>query len=182
MVYTWEQIVDREGGITQAYKIVDEKKYKKVAHGVYVDDFEHISELEQLFARYPRATLTMQSAFDYYGLSDYIPDKYYLATPYNAHPIDNSKVQQSYINEEAMQVGRVRLPTDYGFIYIFDKERMLIELFRLKAKIPHQYFMELVSSYRSLKTNDEISLAKVSEYCQKLSRGQRILKDIQEMI
>ena len=182
MVYTWEEIVNREGSIPQAYKSVDEKKYKKVAHGVYVDDFEHISELEQLFVRYPRATLTMQSAFDYYGLSDYIPDKYYLATPYNAHPIDNQKVAQSYINESSMEVGRVKLKTKYGHIYVFDKERMLIELFRLKAKLPHPYFIEIISSYRSLKADEAISLRKVSEYCKKLSRGERILREIQEMI
>ena len=101
MVYTWNEIVKIEGDINKAYKSVEERKYKKVSHGVYVDDGEQISELEQLFVRYPRATLTLQSAFDYYELSDYIPDKYYLVTPYNAHTINNSKVYQSYMNAKA---------------------------------------------------------------------------------
>ena len=182
MVYTWEEIVRIEGNINKANRSIEERKYKKVSHGVYVDDGEQISELEQLFVRYPRATLTLQSAFDYYELSDYIPDKYYLVTPYNAHTINNNKVSQSYMNEEMIEIGREKIITQYGYFYIFDKERMLIELFRLKTKLPKEYFLEVVSSYRSLKAKEEISLRKIGEYCMKITHGERILKEIQEMI
>lgn len=182
MIYTWNDIVKREGSTPLAHKSINAKKYKKVSHGIYTDDGGYISELEQLFVRYPRATLTMQSAFEYYNLSDYIPDKYYLATPYNAHRINASKVVQSYINEETMEIGRIKLKTEYGYIYIFDEERMLIELFRLKSKLNLNYFLEVVSSYRILKTMEAISIRKVSEYCKKLPHGERILREIQEMI
>ena len=182
MVYTWEDIVRIEGNVNKAYKCVESRKYKKVSHGIYVDDGELISELEQLFVRYPRATLTLQSAFDYYELSDYIPDKYYLVTPYNSHTIKNDKVSQSYMSEEMMEIGRQKIATQYGYIYIFDKERMLIELFRLKAKLSKEYFLEVVSSYRILKSMEVISLRKISEYCMKMSSGHRLLKEIQEMI
>ena len=182
MVYTWEEIVKIEGNINKAYKSVESRKYKKVSHGVYVDDGELISELEQLFVRYPRATLTLQSAFEYYELSDYIPDRYFLATPYNSHTIKNDKVSQSYMSEEMMEIGRQRIDTKYGYIYIFDKERMLIELFRLKVKLPKEYFLEVVSSYRVLKSMEVISLRKISDYCMKMPNGQRLLREIQEMI
>ena len=66
MVFTWDEIVKIEGGISNAYLSVAKRKYKRVSHGIYVDDGEFISELEQLFARYPRATLTLQSAFEHY--------------------------------------------------------------------------------------------------------------------
>ena len=182
MVLTWSEIVKLEGSSSLAYEKVKERKYKRVSHGVYVDNGELVSELEQLFVRYPRATLTMQSAFDYYELSDYVPEKYYLATPYNSHTISNPKVYQTYMDEDIIQVGRVKVKTNYGFIYIFDKERMLIELFRLKSKLPHAYFLEVVASYRVLKAMEVISIRKVSEYCQRLKNGAKILKEIQEMI
>lgn len=182
MVYTWKEIVKIEGNINKAYKSIENRKYKKVSYGVYVDDSGLISELEQIFVRYPKATLTLQSAFDYYELSDYVPDKYYLVTPYNSHTIKNDKVLQSYMDEELIEVGRQKISTHYGYIYIFDKERMLIELFRLKAKLPKEYFLEVVSSYRLLKSKDAISFKKISDYCMKMTRGQRLLKDIQEMI
>ena len=182
MVYTWNDLVLKEGGTNQAFASVSRRKYVKVAHGIYVDDGVFISELEQLFARYPRATLTMQSAFDYYELSDYVPDKYYITTPYNSHTIGNKKVVQSYMEENMMSIGREKIETKYGFIYIFDKERMLIELFRLRRKLPSSYFLESVSSYRVLKSMDAISFSKVSEYSKRIRNGDKLLKAIQEMI
>ena len=182
MIRTWNEIVEIEGGINNARKSTKNGKYQKVSHGVYVDDNVLISELEQLFVRYPRATLTLQSAFGYYDLSDYIPDKYYIVTPYNAHTINDDKVSQSYMSEEMIEIGRVKVQTKYGYIYIFDLERMLIELFRLKNKLSREYFLELVVSYRKSKMDNQLSLYKVSSYCMKMKNGDRLLREIQEMI
>ena len=182
MIRTWNEIVEIEGSINNAHKSIKEGKYQKVSHGVYVDDNVLISELEQLFVRYPRATLTLQSAFEYYDLSDYIPDKYYIVTPYNAHTIKDEKVSQSYMSEEMIEIGRVKVQTKYGYIYIFDLERMLIELFRLKNKLSREYFLEVVASYRKLKMDNQLSLYKVSSYCMKMKNGDRLLREIQEMI
>lgn len=182
MIRTWNEIVEIEGGINNARKSIKEGKYQKVSHGVYVDDNVLISELEQLFVRYPRATLTLQSAFEYYDLSDYVPDKYYLVTPYNAHTIKDDKVSQSYMSEEMIEIGRVKVQTKYGYIYIFDLERMLIELFRLKNKLSREYFLEVVASYRKLKMDNQLSLYKVSSYCLNMKNGDRLLREIQEMI
>lgn len=182
MIYTWEEIVKKEGSRFLAESSITKGKYTKVSHGLYVDSGVHISELEQIFAKYPRATLCMQSAFEYYQLSDYIPDKYYVVTPYNAHRINNPKIVQSYMNEKVMQIGREKIETEHGYIYIFDKERMLIELIRLKNKLPRDYYLEVISSYRILKSMNVISLYKISEYCKSLPSGMRILKEIQEVI
>ena len=81
-----------------------------------------------------------------------------------------------------MSIGRQKIITQYGYIFIFDKERMLIELFRLKIKLPREYFLEVVSSYRVLKSMGAISMRKISEYCMKMPNGSRLLKEIQEMI
>ena len=182
MIYTWQEIVKIEGNASKAYKSVESRKYKKVSHGIYIDDNELISELEQLFVRYPRATLTLQSAFEYYDLSDYIPEKYFLVTPYNSHTIINDKVSQSYMKEDMIEIGRQKIKTKYGYIFIFDKERMLIELFRLKVKLPKEYFLEVVSSYRILKSIEVISFGKIADYCAKITNGHKLLKEIQEMI
>ncbi|MCQ2814972.1 MAG: hypothetical protein MJ227_01605 [Bacilli bacterium] len=182
MTYTWQEIVRVEGNINNAYKSIEKRKYKKVSHGVYVDGDEFISELEQLFARYPRATLTLQSAFDYYDLSDYVPEKYSLVTPYNSHTITHDKVSQSYMSDDIIDIGRQKIETKYGYIYIFDIERMLIELFRLKVKLPKEYFLEVVSSYRVLKSLGSISFGKIAKYCAKMTKGNKLLKEIQEMI
>lgn len=75
-----------------------------------------------------------------------------------------------------IEIGRERIETQYGCIYIFNKERMLIELFRLKVKLPKEYFLEVISSYRMLKAKESISLSKVSNYCMKMTNGHKLLK------
>ena len=182
MVYTWNDIVKKEGNRFFAKTAVAKGKYKKISHGIYVDSGEFISELEQLFVQYPRATLTMQSAFDYYEMSDYVPDKYYLVTPYNSHTIKNKKVSQSYMSDNIIDIGRVKVETKYGYIFIYDRERMLIELFRLKNKFPRAYFLEIIKSYRSLKEEGAISSYKLSDYCKHFKNGPKIIETIQEIL
>ena len=48
--------------------------------GLYSED-RYVPELEIIMKKYPNAILTLNSAFYYYGLTDTIPDHYYVATP-----------------------------------------------------------------------------------------------------
>ena len=182
MLYKWKELIEKEGSRFLAETAIAKHKYDKVAHGVYSDDGIYLSELEQLFVMYPKATLSLQSAFEYYGLSNYIPDKYYLVTPYNAHTINNPKVTQQYMSEDIINIGRTKLKTQYGHIFIYDKERMLIELFRLRNKFSRDYFLELIKAYRELKEENAISAYKLSEYAKYFKNGTKLLKTIQEVI
>ena len=65
MVYTWKELVKKNGSRFAVEARIAKGEYKKVAHGLYTDDGGYLSELEQLFMRYPKATLTMQRAFEY---------------------------------------------------------------------------------------------------------------------
>ena len=46
-------------------------------------------ELEIIMKKYPNAILTLNSAFYYYGLTDTIPDHYYVATPKSNRKIED---------------------------------------------------------------------------------------------
>ena len=179
MIYTWKELKQKEGNRYLLESLISKGKYKKISHGLYSDG--NSNELEELFARYPKATLTMQSAFEYYELSNYIPEKYYIVTPRNHCVIKNNKVDQSYASDEIINIGRIEDDTKYGHIYVYDLERMLIELFRMKNKLPRDYYLEVISSYRELFKNDAISSYKLSEYCKHFKNGLAILNNIQEV-
>ena len=49
-------------------------------------------ELEIIMKKYPNAILTLNSAFYYYGLTDTIPDHYYVATPKSNRKIEDVRV------------------------------------------------------------------------------------------
>ena len=163
-------------------KAVKEGRYFKIGHGLYSDVNHKLDELEEIFAKYPNAILSMQSAFAFYELSDYIPNKYYVVTNQKAHKIENSKVQQIYVSSDIHNIGKQVVKTKYGYINIYDKERMLIELFRLKSKFDYSYFKEVIASYRELAQKHELDSHKIVEYCSMFKRGTEIRNRIQEVV
>ena len=182
MIYTCAELLKKLGSFAKIKAAVKRKEYFKISYGLYSDKTPCLSELENLFARYPNAILTLQSAFAFYDLSDYVPDKYHVATSQNAHRIRNEKVEQVYITEDLLNIGKSVIETEYGFINIYDKERLLIELLRLKNKLPYAYYKEAVNSYRELAKKKMIDYNKITEYCSKFNNGNTLKKTIQEII
>lgn len=182
MIYTSSELINILGSYAKITTAVKKGKYYKISHGVYSDKSPYLSDLENIFARYPNAVLTLQSAFAYYEMSDYVPSKYIVATSQKAHRIINDKVKQIYISDGILDIGKTVVKTQYGTINIYDLERMLIELLRFKKKLPYSYFKEIVNSYRELFKKEKIDNNKLIKYCSMFSNGQSIRKQIQEII
>lgn len=182
MIYTCSELINKLGSFAKIKAAIKRGEYYKVSHGLYSDKTPFISELENLFARYPNAILTLQSAFAFYDLSDYIPDHYVVATSQGAHRIQNDKVEQIYITDELLNIGKTIVKTKYGVINVYDQERLLIELFRLQSKLDYPYFKEIVNSYRALYKEEKINNNKLIKYCSMFKNGKSIRKKIQEVI
>ena len=69
-------------------------------------------ELEIIMKKYPNAILTLNSAFYYYGLTDTIPDHYYVATPKSNRKIEDVRVKQIYENSNAFEMGKTTIEYD----------------------------------------------------------------------
>lgn len=59
---------------------------------------KYVSDLEVFTVQYPKAVFTMNSAFYYHGLTDTIPDCYYVKTTRGAAQIVDSNVKQIFEN------------------------------------------------------------------------------------
>lgn len=182
MIKSTAELLPIYGGLYGIAKAVRGGELIKVGHGLYCDDKPELSELEIICARYPRAVLTGESAYSYHGLSDYVPERYSFATPLNAHRILNPKVRQSFMECAMAAIGIEEFKTKYGTVRIYDKERMLIELFRLKSRLSPDYFREIVNSYRDLAKLDSIDFRKLSSYCLQFKKGHLIQKRIEEVV
>ena len=182
MVYACSELVNKVGGYNKLSSAIKRGEYFKVSHGVYSDKPPSLSELENIFIQYPNSVLTLQSAFAFYEMSDYIPDQYVVATSQKAHKIINTKVNQIYITDELLNIGKTVVETKNGFINIYDKERMLIELIRFKSRLPYSYFKEVVNSYRKLFIEEKIDINKLLKYCSMFKNGENIKRYIQEVI
>lgn len=154
----------------------------RVEHGIYSDDTNYTGDLEQLFLVYKNITLTNESAFYFYELTDYVPTAYQIVSENKGTKISANNVNQLYMNKNLLKVGRQKVKTDNGFIYIFDKERMLIELVRFRSKFSYDFFKEVINNYRKLFINGEIDFQKVFKYCEVFKRGKNIWKQIEDLV
>jgi len=95
-----------------------------------------VPELEIIMKKYPNAILTLNSAFYYYGLTDTIPDHYYVATPKSNRKIEDVRVKQIYENSNAFEMGKTTIEYDDegASLLINSNEQMLSEKLRSLLK------------------------------------------------
>ena len=157
-------------------KAVDNKELFKVDLGLYSDK-KYEPELSIIAFRYPNAVFTLDSAFYYHGLTDYVPDKYFLATPKDAYKIRDKRVKQVFYLDKQFDFGITEIIYENTKIKIYDKERMLIELIRRKNKTPFDYYKEIINNYR--KIVDELDMSKIEKYIKKYNNTDTLLKTLQ---
>lgn len=93
-------------------------------------------ELAIIMKKYPNAILTLNSAFYYYGLTDTIPDHYYVATPKSNRKIEDVRVKQIYENSNAFEMGKTTIEYDDegASLLINSNQQMLSEKLRSLLK------------------------------------------------
>ncbi len=181
MIYTTKELLEK--GETE-YSIRNKLKGGSLfmfERGYYCDEPNSSFNSEVfIYKKYPYAILTGLSAFYIYGLTDFIPDRYYLATEQHSFPIRRSDIKQSYQDSSFFEVGVTIKKLEEGYVRTYDLERLLIELFRLKEKYPREIYYEVVNSFRKIK--DKIDFYKVNRYLKSFSNGSSILLKIKEAI
>ena len=182
MIYSTKQLLRKYKNYTAISRLEKAEKIFRISQGVYSDEKSNIADIETFFLTYPNAVLSNESAFLFYELSDYLPEKYTIVTPLKAHKVMSCIVYQGYMQNSLIKIGVKKVKTDFGYIKIFDLERMLIELFRLKTKFSYEYYKEVVGNYRKLAAEGKIDFLKISRYCRQIPRGESIEKTIGEVI
>lgn len=169
-------------GETQ-YSIKQKLKNKELfllQRGIYVDEPVHFVDEQYICIKYSHAIITGLSAFYYYDLTTFIPEKFYLATMQHSFPIRNASIIQSYQNKSIFYIGKHTVNKDGQTINIYDLERTLIELIRLKEKYPSEIYYEVINSYRKIKNN--LDFYKINEYAKHFRNGGNLIKKIKEII
>ena len=161
MVYTYKEILKKYKDDYNIRKALKNEQLYRVEKGIYSDK-KYANPLIIYSKKYPHAVITMDNAFYYYNLTDVIPNKIYLDTPNNTRAIKNDKIIQSFLNEDLLNVGKVIVDIENQEIFMYNRERMLIELIRKRNKISFDYYKELITSYREI--SDELDMYKIEKY------------------
>ncbi len=181
MIITTKELLELGETEYSIRKKIKEGSLYLIERGLYSTELNDGYNGEVLVSKkYPFAIITGLSAFFIYDLTDHIPDYFYLATEQHSFPIRRGNVKQSYQDKSFFDVGATYKQLDEGVVKIYDLERLLIELFRLKEKYPREIFYEVLSSFRKIK--NQIDFYKVNQYLKRFTNGNNLLLKIKETI
>ena len=181
MLYRYSELLKNEKFNTdRKIKVaLSGKRLFKLDCGFYSFD-SRCSELEFIVKKYDNAVFNFDSAFYYYGLTDNIPDKYYLSTKKKARKIKDDRVIQTFMDDRYFNIGITYIYYNNVRIKIYDKERMLIELVRNKNNMSYDMYKEIINNYRSIV--DELNFLKLQDYLSNFKNKDKYLKIIQEEV
>lgn len=182
MILTYSNIINIENSERKARNAIAAFKYVKVAPGLYSNSPKSDSYIGIIFSRYKNITVTMQTAFEFYDLTDVNFGKYTIAFPHGSRKVKEDKIKQYFIESEIYDLGRIKVEKNGVSFYIYNKERLLIELIRNKKKLPYDYYKEIVNSYRTLIRNEAIDTNLLLKYAKSFKRGDKILETIMEVV
>lgn len=175
MLLSYQECLEKYGTDYKIKKYVREGVLYVKEKGIYSDK-RYVPELDIIAKKYPNAIITLNSAYYYHGLTDTIPDFYYVATPKNTRKIGDERVKQFYENSEAFEMGKTAMNYDGADIVIYDKERLLVELIRNKRKFSFDLYKEIITNYR--KIVHELDMTLVAEYAFKLPKSNMVMETL----
>ena len=179
MLMTTEECLARYGSFYRIAQAVRKGQLRKLAHGIYLDG-KRYRDVELLLKKYPKAVVTMLSAYYYYGLTDNVPDKIHLAVERNGTKIRDSSVVEYFVPNGTGEIGVVNTEIDGIFLRIFDKERLLIETMRMHTKMPPDLYHEVIGNYR--KNADALYPAKMEDYLEAFPKKTVIFEAIKREV
>ena len=154
-------------------QMVAEGKLFRVDKGIFSEK-EHVPELALFSFKYPKAIITMETAFYLYGFTDEVPDLCTMATKREAAPIADSRIKQVFMSGELLGLGATTMDYKGYDIKIFDRERMLIELVRYKSKIPFNYYKEILGNYRRILP--QLNAEKIRDYAESVPKSDKVIR------
>ena len=176
MIYTYKECIEKFKTDYEIRKLISSGKLRRVSRGVYSDDV-YEAELAIIAKMYPYAVFTMNSAFYFHGLTDTIPQAYYLMTNKNATKIKDERVCQFFDNYDSLTTGVETKNYCGTTIRVFTRERMLVELIRNKNKFSFDYYKEIIGNYRKLIY--ELDIQEIQEYALQLPKTKMVLETLQ---
>ena len=181
MIYTTKELL---GFGETEYSIrnkVKQKKLYEIERGFYcLKESEAFKNDVFICKKYPQSIITGLSAFYFYNLTDVVPEKFYLASLQHSFPIRRNDVSQSYQESSFFEVGLNVVTTDGGTIKIYDLERLLIELIRLKQRYPADLYYEVLNSFRKIK--NLLNFKKINHYLGFFSNSKNLFLKVKEVL
>ena len=175
MLKTRAECLEEYGSDYHINQLVGAGKLFRIDRGIFSED-EHVPELALLSYKYPKAIISMETAFYLYGLTDEVPDFCTMATKREAAPIADTRVKQIFMPKKLLGLGATKMDYKGYDIQIFDRERMLIELVRYKSKLSFNYYKEVLGNYRRILA--QLNSEKIRDYAEAVPKSDKVVRTL----
>ena len=169
--------------ITKARKLTRAERRAKhrLSHGVYAEgDYD---ELASVMARYPTAIVTLETALSLYGITDaFVSPPFFLSFGLGYRPVKEEGIVQIWEDDSTRKIGTLTMERDGIEFLCYDKERLLIELFRRESRIGMEAMRQAVFYYRAAANDGKLNLPRIREYCKALPKGEKYREKIRREI
>ncbi len=159
----------------ELYQKKEKGEIRRVNRGIYATN-EYYDLLELYSLRYPYAIFTLNTMFSLYGMTDRFIDKYHLVMKQGSRTIKDENIVQYRQDADIFYIGKIIFQYKGIDIIAYDKERLLIELFRFSNRIPRRLYKEVVYYYREY-LNQGFRVHVFQEYCSYFARDNETLKE-----
>lgn len=142
----------QELGISRAYiqEYVRKKGFERVAFGLYKSPEVCVDNLYILTLKNEKAVCSFDTALMLHGLTEREPAGIFVTVPrkYNASHLRSKGITVYQVKEEWLNLGRTIAKTTYGNeVAVYDMERTICDIFRVKDKKDPQMFVYAMKEY-----------------------------------
>lgn len=147
-------------------KLTEKKEIIKIANGLYGLPNEEIDEYIYFSHRVPKGIFSHETAAYLQGLSTRMPLIYVMTVPVGDNvsrvKLVKDNIVFKYSKKNYYNIGKICIKNPFGRkIFIYDKERTILDLIKNKNKVDINVFSEAMKLY--FKDNDK-DLLKISKY------------------
>jgi predicted transcriptional regulator of viral defense system len=158
-----------EAGLSfkQIRQLSESGDLEKIGRGIYRFPQNPYDERLEIARRIPNGVFCLYSASFLHGLSDFVPSEQHLAVPKKSRYVlpDYPPVKLYFWEETAFQTGVTFFDLGGSSIKIYDPEKTVCDMCRLRGKTGLDVFKEVVKNYLQRSDRD---LAKLHSYARHL--------------
>jgi hypothetical protein len=127
---------------------------------------------------HPQAILTLKTALQIYGMSDSFPlAPFDLAFKAGSRKNSDPNLHQYFISSALFPLGRAIYKWEGYSLPIYDKERLLIEIFRFRKRLDPDTYKRAIFFYRDLANSNRFLSSRFEEYASVLPQSKRTLEE-----
>lgn len=144
-------------------------KYPNKIRGYYFNNEDDLFDV--YLSKYKSGVVTLTTALAFYGLIDNwlsSPFEFTFQTGYRK--INDPNIKQYRDSKELLLLGASKEKHgDYTFL-IYDKERLLIELFRKEKHLQKDVYKQAIFAYRNLANAGKLNIPLINNYLSKMPK------------